>query len=184
MRVIIASASPRRQELLRLVVHEYEVCVSGAEEMIREAQPERMVEDLALQKAQAVASRNSDALVIGADTLVFVDGKPLGKPADREDARRMIKMLAGREHSVCTGVALVYGDRSLVGHEKTVVEFLPLSEEEISDYLDEEDYKDKAGAYGIQGAAAKLIRRIEGCFFNVVGLPVSKVYCMLKEFGR
>ena len=180
-KVILASASPRRRELLRLVVPEFEIRVSSADETINpEWTPEQTVQELARRKAQAIDAE--DALIIGADTMVFVDGTALGKPTDREDAARMLRMLSGRAHDVLTGVCIREGRRLRTAAERTKVYFSAMTQAEIDEYIATGEPMDKAGAYGIQGMASRYIQKIEGCFFNVVGLPVYQLYQMLKEF--
>jgi len=136
---------------------------------------------LAERKATAVLSNHSDACVIGADTVVCVDGLILGKPGGREEARRFIKMLQGRSHCVYTGVCVAVSGKKVTEYESTEVFFDSMSEYEIDRYLDEGDYSDKAGAYGIQGAAARYVRRIDGCYYNVMGLPVNRLSRMLQK---
>lgn len=187
MKYILASASPRRKELLAMVLEEpFLVQVSQADEHVDIKEPAELVQALAQKKAEAVAAGQSGAIVFGADTVVALHGKILGKPRDREDARRMLRQLSGQTHTVYTGVALVHTDsgKTLVEADSTEVTFAKLSEEEIEAYLKTEEYADKAGAYGIQGGAAKHIERIEGCYFNVMGFPVHRVYELLKELEK
>ncbi|MFZ5817182.1 MAG: Maf family protein [Bacillota bacterium] len=184
MQIILASASPRRQELLRQVGVSFTVEPSHVDEQVSEPMgPGQLVQHLALIKARAIAARNPDALVIGADTIVVVDEEILGKPADRSEAIAMLERLAGREHQVMTGVALIRGRREQVAHEETTVRFGPLTREQIERYVDSGEPMDKAGAYGIQGRAAALIQSITGDYFNVVGLPIYRTVQMLSEFG-
>lgn len=184
MQVILASASPRRQELLRQVGLTFVVEPSNVDEAVSDPlSPEQLVEFLALSKAREVAARRPEALVLGADTIVVVDGQILGKPADRDHAIAMLERLAGREHRVMTGVALVQGGREVVSHEVTVVRFGPLTRQQIERYVDSGEPMDKAGAYGIQGRAAALIQSIAGDYFNVVGLPLYRTLQMLSQFG-
>lgn len=144
---------------------------------------DQLVEHLALSKAVQVAEAHPGKLVIGADTIVVVDGLVLNKPADRADAIAMLRRLAGRSHQVMTGVALVQGDRRLVSHEVTEVRFGDLTLEQIERYVDSGEPMDKAGAYGIQGRAAGMIHSITGDYFNVVGLPLYRTIRMLSQFG-
>lgn len=182
---VLASASPRRRELLRLICPEFMAISVDAEETTEEKEPGRMVRALAEKKAQAalLLPEMGKKTVIAADTLVFLEGKPLGKPRDAADAHRMLRALAGRTHSVLTGVAVAEQGRMLLESECTEVSFAPMSEEEIADYVATGDPLDKAGAYGIQGYAARFIRGINGCYFNVVGLPVHRLYTMLFPQG-
>ena len=176
MKLVLASKSPRRSEILKNAGIDFVVRVADADETIPDGtRPEDAVVFLAARKALAV-ERADDETVLGADTVVVLDDKILGKPKDREDAYNMIKSLSGRVHSVFTGVCAVGNGASLTFAEETRVEFYPLTDEEINEYLDTDEPYDKAGAYGIQGLASKFIRGIEGDYFNVVGLPVSSVY--------
>jgi septum formation protein len=188
MRLILASASPRRRELLRNAGLEAEVRPSFIEEASRPGEsPEDFARRAATDKALAVAADAPlGALVLGADTVVVVGGEILGKPAGAADAARMLRALSGATHCVITGVCLVSApDRiEAVRAETTLVTFRPLGEKEIADYVASGEPFDKAGAYGIQGLASKFVTRIEGCYFNVVGLPVAFVYDMLKPFFR
>lgn len=207
-RLILASASPRRRELLAQAGFVFEVCPAHIPE---EPQPGEdavaYVTRLAREKAEAVfrmrrsevrghesegqgaGERRGDGrggtslIVLGADTTVTLDGQILEKPRDAEDAARMLRMLSGRTHRVITGVAVVSGFGTEVAAEVTVVRFLTLSEEEIAAYVASGEPMDKAGAYAIQGLAAKWIPRIEGCYFNVVGLPLALVGQMLRAGG-
>jgi len=185
-RLILASASPRRRELLRMLGLDFEILVSNAEESKGELpdSPGEQVMELAARKAGEIAGLHPDALVIAADTIVVAEKQILGKPGDEEDARRMLSFLSGRWHEVYTGVALVKAaeKKRLVDYERTRVKFRPLSREEIDRYIRSGEPMDKAGAYGIQGLGAVLVERIEGCYFNVVGLPLTKLTLMLKEF--
>ncbi len=181
-RVVLASGSPRRQELLKFVIPSFEVIPSGAPEDAGGHPASRVVE-LALVKARDVAARCESALVIGADTLVALQGKVLGKPQDEAEAAAMLRLLSGRTHRVYTGLALIHE-----GHERTAccmtrVTFAPLTEDEISEYIATREPMDKAGAYGIQGYGAKFIQKVNGCYFNVMGLPLRTLYEMLTEPG-
>lgn len=182
--IILASASPRRRELLSTAGLSFSVRVADVEEIIDEnATPDEVVKSLALQKAQAVARDNPSAVVIGADTVVVLDGTILGKPENEQNAVQMLTALSGRSHTVYTGVALIKGDEVKIFCEATEVEFYDLTKEEIEDYVATKDCMDKAGAYGIQSRGCVLISKIDGDYFNVVGLPVSRVYRELKAFG-
>jgi len=184
-KIILASASPRRRELLTQAGFSFEVKVSDAEETITEREPEKIVEELALRKAEAAAVPEEHALVIGADTIVAADGKILGKPHSREEAFAMLSMLQGRTHQVYTGVALVSkeagAERRTVFSEKTDVTMYSMTEQEIRAYIETGEPMDKAGAYGIQGRAAIYIKKIDGDYNNVVGLPIARLYQELKE---
>lgn len=183
-KIILASASPRRQELLRLITEEFTVCPADADETLPDGLSiERQIETLAERKAADVAGKNPDCAVIGSDTMVVVDGKPLGKPADAADARRMLRLLSGRAHEVITGLAVLSPAGNRIGHRTTRVNFRRLTDAEIDRYIATGEPLDKAGAYGIQGRGATLITGIEGDYFSVVGLPVELLYTMLVELG-
>jgi tetrapyrrole methylase family protein/MazG family protein len=174
-KIILASGSPRRRELMSEAGFTFEVIPAVAEEIIpANTSAESAATMLAQQKAAEIASKYPDCTVIGADTIVFIDGKILGKPADRADAFAMLRRLSGRCHTVYTGVAIT-GGVSEVFCESTQVEFHELSDREIEAYLDTGEPFDKAGAYGIQGKGMTLVRRINGDFYNVMGLPISRV---------
>jgi septum formation protein len=182
-RLILASASPRRRELLMQAGYVFEVHPAHINEDPRvDENPMAYVVRLAREKAQTVYNEVGDsrAIVLGADTTVTLDGHILAKPDDAADASRMLRMLSGRTHRVITGVAVVTDKGSEVAAEVTGVRFLVLSDEEIAAYVASGEPMDKAGAYGIQGRAAKWIPRVEGCYFNVVGLPLSLVATMLE----
>jgi MAF protein len=184
--LILASASPRRQQLMALITPQYRVCAPDvSEELPAGTLPERAVQELALRKAQAVFDQSGGGeVVIGADTVVVLDRKILGKPASRTQAREMLGQLSGRAHLVLTGVAVIGPDGVYeVFHCSTQVHFLPIDPVEIEEYLKTGEPMDKAGAYGIQGQAARYINRIEGDYFNVMGLPVSRLYQTLKKGG-
>lgn len=176
MKLVLASKSPRRSEILKNAGIDFTVRVADADETIPDGtKPEDAVVFLAARKAMAVP-RTEDETVLGADTIVVLDDKILGKPKDKEDAYNMIKSLSGRVHSVFTGVCAIGNGISLTFAEETKVEFYPLSDDEIYEYINTDEPYDKAGAYGIQGLASKFIRGIQGDYFNVVGLPMSSVY--------
>lgn len=177
MPIVLASASPRRRELLERAGVVFEVVVSPAEE-IHDAslKPEVLCEYNATLKAEAVAANRPDATVIGSDTLVFIDDEPLGKPADLDEARAMLRRLAGRTHHVCTGVCVIFpGGEKKTFHGSTDVTFLPLDDAEIDAYLALVNPFDKAGAYGIQEHGERIVASIQGSFDNVMGLPVNLV---------
>lgn len=181
--LILASASPRRRELLQLAADDFTVIPAvGEERPDLSLPPAESVERLARQKAEEVSGKYPEATVIGADTMVFCGKAALGKPKDAEDAKRMLSVLSGREHSVITAVAIARNGRSVkVFSEETRVEFYPLSDEEIDAYVRSGEPMDKAGAYGIQGSGALLVKSINGDYYNVMGLPVGRVYRELKE---
>ena len=184
--LVLASASPRRAELLTAAGYDFTIDPADVDESVSAGEsPEQYVVRVARDKARAVAGRlGPGALVLGADTTVVADGEILAKPADESDAARMLQTLAGREHDVLTGVAMVYGDREVTEVVSTRVRLLPLDEEDIRWYVGTGEPMGKAGAYGIQGRAARFVDRIEGSWSNVVGLPVATVNEMLKRFGR
>ncbi len=182
MRLILASGSPRRRELLARLGLPFEVIVSGIEEEVPpEASPREAVEALALEKALAVSRHHPDALVLGADTDIDLDGRILGKPEDDEDARRMLWELRGRSHRVWTGLALVHATdgRREVASLATRVHMRQSSDAEIERYVRSGEPLDKAGAYAIQQRGGALVRRIKGCYNNVVGLPLCEVASLL-----
>ncbi len=192
-KIILASGSPRRKEILEQVGIEFDIWPSQAEEVITGSDPDKICVELARQKAVDVASRirtynenhpelvtGTDILVIGADTIVAKGREILGKPADEEDAARMLRLLSGSTHSVFTGVSFVFiGKEGRAGEysfcEETKVSFYPMDEEEIDSYIATGDADDKAGAYGIQSKAASFVRSIEGDYYNVVGLPIARI---------
>ncbi len=185
---VLASASPRRQELLRCAGIAFEVQPADiAEDPLPGEGAKDCAERLAREKALAVARRRPNLspndVVLGADTVVVVDGLILGKPSDAADAARMLRMLSGRTHLVITGVCLVAGGVARVSSETTVVTVSEITDEEIADYVASGEPMDKAGAYAIQGMASRWIPRIEGDYGNVVGLPVGLVWRMLRETG-
>jgi septum formation protein len=183
MRIVLASASPRRRELLARAGLVFEVLVSPAEEIHDNSMPpEVLCEWNATLKAMAIAAEHPEAAVIGADTLVFIDGDALGKPADLDEAHVMLRRLAGRTHQVCTGVCVILpGGRHRVFHETSEVTFRPLDDVAIREYTMRVDPLDKAGAYGIQEHGERIIHAISGSFDNVMGLPVEQVLKTLKE---
>ncbi|MBS5387312.1 MAG: septum formation inhibitor Maf [Clostridiales bacterium] len=189
-KVILASGSPRRRELLTQIGIEFDVRVSEQEEIYHSTVPEEIVKELALLKAEHVAENMQEEeragkVIIGADTVVVQDGRILGKPQGEEDAFRMLKKLQGRSHEVYTGTALLYfkgKEKKTVNKAvKTNVYVHAMTEKEIQVYIASGEPMDKAGAYGIQGKFAAFIERIEGDYYNVVGLPVSFVYQCLKQ---
>lgn len=193
MRIILASASPRRRELLEQIGLKFEIKVSNVAENATATLPGGLVEELSRQKAEAVLAEtepNGEALlIIGADTVVALEDKILGKPADPAEAVKMLQELSGREHRVYTGVTLLYrpggrgeGPECRTFHEMTKVHFYPMTREEMEAYVATKDPMDKAGAYGIQGLFARYVKGIEGDYNNVVGLPVGRLYQEAKEW--
>ena len=184
MRLILASGSPRRRALLEAAGFDFEVEESGVEEALRAGEPaEAFAQRVAREKALRVAaSRPTESLILGADTVVVLDGEILGKPADAAQARRMLRRLSGRTHQVHTAVCLVRAPQSVVAEalETTLVTFRDLDEREIRDYIVSGEPFDKAGGYGIQGRASKFVSGLEGSYSNVVGLPVERVAEILK----
>ena len=202
MEIYLASASPRRRELLTQIGIDYEVRVSGADENVGLEDPALYVEELSKRKAFAVTEElleegKTDFIVIGADTVVSIGGKILGKPAGKADAVRMLESLSGNTHEVYTGVTVIKKDKDALNvsengdtgaclnvntfHEETKVTFYEMSLSEIGEYVETCDPMDKAGAYGIQGFCARYIKGIEGDYNNVVGLPIGHLYQLLKN---
>ena len=188
--IVLASASPRRRELLTQAGFPFEVLASGVAEVRKPGEsPIALVLRLAREKAQDVSSRLSpdrqaEAIVLGADTVVVCDTEVLGKPTDEADAHRMLRLLAGRTHQVITGVCILAGDVVETAAEVTYVTMNTLSDEEISAYVASGEPMDKAGAYAIQGYAGRWIPRVQGCYFNVVGLPLALVTAILEGVGQ
>ncbi len=181
--LVLASQSPRRREILARAGIEFVVKPAAVSEAAgADEDPREHVMRLARTKAEMVPAA-PDQVVLGADTVVVVDGHILGKPENSEDATRMLRSLSGRVHRVITGICLRTPACSVVDVESTLVQFALLTDEEIAAYVRSGEPMDKAGAYGIQGRAAKFIERIEGCYFNVMGLPVALVYRRLKELA-
>ena len=186
MNIILASASPRRRELLeRIGITDFTIAAPNVDESVEPGlSPADMVERLSLRKARAAASRfGPDELILAADTVVALDGAVLGKPRDGDDAFAMLSALSGREHRVYTGVTVLRGDRAVTQHEETAVTFRALSPEEIRGYIATGEPLDKAGAYGIQGVGALLVSGIRGDYSNVMGLPVFRLGRILSGFG-
>ncbi len=190
MKLILASASPRRAEVLRNAGIPFDAVPANVDEARRPSEAaEELVSRLAEAKARFAAARAGSsagpALVVGADTTVVVDGLVLGKPASAEDARGMLQRLSGRTHGVITGLAVIRLPDGAICTERetTLVTFGPLSEQKIEDYVASGEPLDKAGAYAIQGRGGRFVTRVEGCYFNVVGLPLARLYRILREFG-
>jgi septum formation protein len=184
MRLILASQSPRRRELLSLMGLTFDIVVSEVEETVPEnIGPGELVEQLALDKAQAVRELHPEACVVGADTIVYIDGEIMGKPSDDADAARILNRLQGRTHTVYTGVAVLTPSGTDVRHDATRVTFAPMSEKEIAWYVGTGEPRDKAGAYGIQGPGGMFVERVEGNYFTVIGMPLPLLYHMLQSAG-
>lgn len=190
MKLILASGSQRRRELLTMCGYDYEIVVSLADERIAESDPGRYVTALAVRKAEEVYARlggrsaEGEAIaVLGADTVVFSEGNIIGKPKDAEDARRILSYLSGRTHTVYTGVAVVTSEGVRTELGTTEVTFEALMAEEIEKYVASGEPMDKAGAYGIQGPFGMFVKEISGNYFTVIGLPLPSAYRLLKEAG-
>lgn len=183
MKTILASASPRRRELIKLIDNNTLFISADVDETIPNGvENENAPEFLACKKALSIAKSYQNDLVIGCDTTVFIESLPLGKPKDRQEAFYMLNLLSGRKHKVITGCCLCLKGKTLSFSVESNVYFFALSEKEINDYLDTNEYCDKAGAYGIQGKGSLLVEKIEGDYFNIVGLPVSMLNKRIKEF--
>ena len=194
-RIVLASASPRRRELLSQIGVEFEVKPADGEERIISTEPSKVVEELSGQKAmftaKALEKENGHVpegcIVLGADTIVSYEGRILGKPSDKEDAIQMLSMLQGNTHQVYTGVTLLIREKGRwkahTFHECTDVSFYPVTEEEIKEYVNSKDPMDKAGSYGIQGAWGAYVKGIRGDYNNVVGLPVARLIYETKKIG-
>ena len=183
MELILASQSQRRRELFQLIGLEYTCIPSDADENVPFTEPGEFVELLALRKAAAVKKNHPGSCVVGSDTVVWLDNEIIGKPHDREDAYRILRKLSGRTHTVYTGIAVLTDDSTQLCHETTRVTFEDLSDELIWDYIDTGDPMDKAGAYGVQGLGAVLVKKVEGCYFTVIGMSIPKLCEMLKNIG-
>lgn len=182
MRLLLASSSPRRADLLRAAGFAFDIAPVYLDECSRSMEtPDAYVSRLA--EAKVAACPVADAVVLGADTAVVIDGRILGKPADNAEAERMLRLLSGRTHEVLTGICLRLSDRSLVHVEASQVRMATLSDAEIAWYVGTGEPTDKAGAYGVQGLASRFIEGIEGSYSNVVGLPIASVWSLLKVLG-
>jgi septum formation protein len=183
-RVVLASASPRRRQLLDLIGISHEVRPANIDETQRPREaPRRHAERLAREKASAVATRDPDLITIGADTVVVINRKVLGKPADTEQAALMLELLSGREHTVITAVAVSRGKKLRSAIEEVRVKFRRLRDDEIQAYIATGEPMDKAGAYGIQGFGATIVERIEGDYFAVMGLPLVRLIGLMRDVG-
>ena len=183
-RLLLASASPRRAELLRAAGMSFDIQPANADESVHPGEePAAYVQRVAEAKARVVLPRAGARVVLAADTTVVVDGDIFGKPQNEQDAARMLRALRGRRHQVMTGVTLAAAARVMTRVETTAVEFAPLSQDEIDWYVASGEPVDRAGAYAVQGLASRFVTRVEGSYSNVVGLPISLVYDMLREFA-
>lgn len=183
MELILASASPRRKELFKMIGLSFSAVASDANEDIPVLEASEYVERLAQIKAQSVKARFPGACVVGCDTIVLLDGKIIGKPRDEDDAYRILSRLSGRTHSVYTGLAVITDKTLSVEHDVTQVTFASMSADEIRSYIRTGEPMDKAGAYGIQGMGGIFVNRIDGCYFTVIGLPLPKLYRALLRVG-
>jgi len=184
LRVILASQSPRRRELLALIGIPHEVRPADIDETyLAGEQPAAHAERLARGKCAVIAAREPEALVIGSDTIVVVDGDVLGKPADENDASRMLRRLSGRSHVVVTAVAVAWRGETRSAVEQVNVTFHPLSDGDIASYIETREPMDKAGAYGIQGYGATIVARVDGDYFAVMGLPLQLLVRVMRELG-
>ena len=181
--IILASQSPRRKELLGKIVTDFICEPADIDEGIDESFPiEEEIKRLATQKAETVLKKHPDSIVVGSDTVVVIDGKVLGKPVDQEDARRMLESLSGKTHEVITGICVMSNEKIEADTVTAQVHFASLSKEEINEYLSGDEWCDKAGAYAIQGKASVFIEGITGDYYCIMGLPVRRLYEMLKSF--
>lgn len=185
MNIVLASKSPRRKELLSLLDLDFEIITADIDETMDSTLPiDDEVARLSFEKAAAIKPQVSlDTVIISADTIVELNGKPMGKPKDKRDAFDMLKKLSGNTHNVLSGITVIRGDKHITKTVTTKVYFRKLTDAEITAYVDTNEPMDKAGAYGIQGRGSKFVQEIDGDYFNVVGLPVCTLSIMLKEFG-
>lgn len=184
MKIVLASKSPRRREILSSLGLKFDIIVADADERSDESDPKKRVASLAAIKGRAVIDTLTDkneTLIIASDTLVFACGEFLGKPHDKDDARRMINMLSGREHSVVSGLYLSYNGKEVLSADETKVIFDTMTDAEIESYIESDEPYDKAGGYAVQGLASLYISGLKGDYFNVVGLPVNLLYKTLKK---
>jgi len=184
VRVVLASASPRRRQLLNLIGIAHEVRPANIDETMRQREaPRRHAERLAREKATAIAARDPDLITIGADTVVVVNRKVLGKPRDEAEAVQMLTQLSGRQHTVITAIAVARGRKLRSSIEEVQVKFRRLRDDEIEAYVATGEPMDKAGAYGIQGYGATIVERIEGDYFAVMGLPLARLTALMRDLG-
>ena len=184
MDIILASASPRRKEILENTNLKFRIIKSDIDEKVFEGEsPQQVVMRLSFEKCMDIACNNKSSLVIGADTIVVLDDMILGKPKDKDEAYCMLKKLSNKVHQVITGISLINleGNKKIIDYVVSNVKFKDLSEEDIKDYIQTNESLDKAGAYGIQGYGALLVEEIKGDYFNIVGLPISKISDLLKQ---
>lgn len=185
MKIILASKSPRRKEILETLGFEFSIVTADTDESSNETDPRALTRDLACRKGSDVVKliNDSDTLVISCDTVVWCDGKILGKPQNKDDAKEMLRLLSGRKHTVTSGLSLIINGKTVTDSEDTDVYFADLSEEFIEKYVESGEPMDKAGSYAVQGIASMWIEKIDGCYFNVVGLPVRLLCKLLDELG-
>lgn len=184
VRVILASQSPRRKELLQRIVPKFEIVPALIDERRKKGDtPKSYVQEMAYKKAQHVAKSHVDSLVIGCDTIVALGNQIVGKPSSREEAFQMLKRLSGKEHEVYTSVVLLKREQEVLETVSAKVLFYELSDQEINRYLDTSDYLDKAGAYGIQEQGALFVKEIKGDYYSIMGLPIATLYRMLPDFS-
>lgn len=183
-KIILASQSPRRRELMQYLEVPFGVVSPTSKEVYDSTKTlTEQIESIAFDKAMSVLTQHNDSIVIGSDTIVTIDGEILGKPHSEEDAKAMLHKLSGKDHDVITGVAIVSSEKEVVFSVTTKVHFYPLSDQEIDDYVASKEPMDKAGSYSIQGYASRFVSGIEGDFYTVMGLPVSALYQELKKGG-
>lgn len=185
MRIILASKSPRRKEILENLGFKFEIITADTDESSDVTEPESLVQILAVRKGQAVLNiePEKDTLIISCDTVVACDGRILGKPHSKEEAKEMLRSLSGRSHTVLSGLALFYNGKTISGADKTEVYFANMPESFIESYVASGDPMDKAGSYAVQGRTSLYIDKIDGCYFNVVGLPVRLLAKLIKQLG-
>lgn len=182
IKFVLASQSPRRAELLKYITPEFEILPSDCDETVPDGVPaDEVPQILAVRKALHVRELRPDALVIGCDTVVIIDGVILGKPHDAQDAKRMLRLLSGRTHTVVSGVCICLGSKTLSFTQNTLVSFYDMSDEEIDSYVQECSPLDKAGAYGIQDRGRLFVKHIDGDFYNIVGLPIARLNREIKK---
>ncbi len=184
MKLILASASPRRKEILAKEGFDFEVITSDYEEKSFSSNPYKTALTFAYEKAKDVFNKvcDNNAVVLGADTVVYLNGEILGKPGDRKDAKRILQNLSGRKHKVITGYAIISKEKTIVGYDKSTVIFNKLTDEQIESYLDSNLYVGKAGAYGIQDGEFNFVKKYKGSMNNIIGLPIEKIKKILKKF--
>ena len=181
--IILASASPRRKQLLSTIISDFDIVTSNVDEaQSLTIKPKDFAEHLAVKKALNVFHTHQNDIVIGSDTVIIFNEKIYGKPTDKDDAKTMLQEFSGKTHFVITGVCIASADKTISFSSVNEVEFYPLSDKEIDSYLESDEYKDKAGSYAIQGKGALFIKKIKGDYNSIVGLPVSQLYRILKEY--